>query len=60
MIDIVVETGLKPFDIIPLIPIIERAGGRVTTWEGEPAIRGGRIVATGDPRLHEEALALLA
>jgi len=60
LIDIVVETGLKPFDIIALIPIIERAGGRITTWDGEPAIRGGRIVATGDPRLHEEALSLLA
>jgi myo-inositol-1(or 4)-monophosphatase len=58
-IDIVVEAGLKPYDIVALIPIIERAGGRVTTWEGEPATGGGRIVATGDPRLHEAALELL-
>ena len=43
-----------------LIPIIERAGGRVTTWDGGPATNGGRIVATGDPRVHEEALSLLA
>ena len=36
-VDLVVEAGLKPYDIVALIPIIERAGGRVTTWDGEPA-----------------------
>nr|PZN84736.1 MAG: histidinol-phosphatase [Pseudomonadota bacterium] len=60
LVDIIVETGLKPHDVVALIPIIERAGGRITTWEGESAVRGGRIVATGDPRLHEQALSLLA
>ncbi len=59
-VDIVVESGLKPYDVVALIPIIERAGGRVTTWKGEPATAGGRILATGDARLHEEALAILA
>jgi histidinol phosphatase-like enzyme (inositol monophosphatase family) len=59
-IDVVVEAGLKPYDIVALVPIIEQAGGRVTTWAGEPAVGGGRIVATGDPRLHEQVLALLA
>lgn len=59
-VDIVLESGLKPFDVVALIPIIERAGGRITTWEGEPAASGGRIVATGDPRLHKTVLSLLA
>ncbi len=59
-VDVVVETGLKPFDVVALIPIIERAGGRITTWEGEPAASGGRIVAAGDPRLHKILLSLLA
>jgi histidinol phosphatase-like enzyme (inositol monophosphatase family) len=59
-IDIVVEANLKPHDIVALVPIIEGAGGIVTTWDdGDPA-RGGRIVAVGDRRLHQEALALLA
>jgi myo-inositol-1(or 4)-monophosphatase len=31
----------------------------VTTWEGKPAQSGGRIVAAGDPRVHEAALKLL-
>jgi myo-inositol-1(or 4)-monophosphatase len=57
--DIVVEAGLKPYDIVALIPLIEGAGGRVTTWDGGSAAGGGRIVATGDARVHEEALRLL-
>jgi histidinol phosphatase-like enzyme (inositol monophosphatase family) len=59
-VDLVVEAGLKTHDVVALIPIIERAGGRISTWEGGPAIGGGRIVAAGDPRLHEQALAVLA
>jgi myo-inositol-1(or 4)-monophosphatase len=59
-VDLVIEAGLEPYDIVALIPIIERAGGRVTTWDGEPATAGGRVVASGDPRLHDRALKLLA
>jgi myo-inositol-1(or 4)-monophosphatase len=44
---------------MPLIPIVEGAGGIVTTWDGGPAKNGGRIVAAGDKRTHEQALALL-
>ena len=59
-IDLVVECGLKPFDIVALIPIIEQAGGVVTTWDGGPASDGGDIVAAANRQLHEQALALLA
>ena len=58
-IDIVVEAGLKPHDIVALIPIIEGAGGVVTTWDGGSAAGGGSIVAAGDRRLHEAVLGLL-
>jgi myo-inositol-1(or 4)-monophosphatase len=58
-VDLVIETELKPYDIAPLIPIITGAGGVITTWEGEPAQGGGRVVAAGDPRVHEAALKLL-
>jgi myo-inositol-1(or 4)-monophosphatase len=58
-IDLIVEAGLKPYDVTALVPIVERAGGIITTWDGAPASRGGRIVAAGDPRLHAEALRLL-
>ncbi|WP_342165517.1 histidinol-phosphatase [Methylobacterium sp. SD21] len=58
-VDLVVEAGLKPYDICALIPIIEGAGGRVTAWDGGSAAKGGRVVAAGDPRLHEAALKVL-
>lgn len=60
LIDIVAETSLKPFDIAPLVPIIRAAGGIVTTWDGEDPSQGGRIVAVGDPALHETVLKALA
>ncbi len=58
-VDLVIETELKPYDIAALIPIIAGAGGVITTWDGKPAQHGGRIVAAGDPRVHEQALKVL-
>jgi len=60
LIDLVVESGLKPYDIVALMPIIERAGGVVTTWSGGPAHEGGQIIAAGDRALHATALEMLA
>jgi histidinol phosphatase-like enzyme (inositol monophosphatase family) len=59
-VDLIVEAGLKPHDVRALIPIIENAGGIITTWDGEPALNGGRIIAAGDARLHRQALRVLA
>jgi myo-inositol-1(or 4)-monophosphatase len=59
LIDLVIETEIKPHDIVPLIPIITGAGGIVTTWDNEPAQNGGRIVVAGDARVHRAALELL-
>jgi len=59
-IDLVVEAGLKPFDILPLVPIIERAGGVVTTWDGNDPRDGGRILAAGDRSLHAAAVEMLS
>lgn len=59
-VDLVVESDLKPYDIVALIPIIKGAGGVVTTWEGGDPTAGGDIVACGDPALHRIALDVLA
>jgi myo-inositol-1(or 4)-monophosphatase len=59
-VDLIVEVGLKPYDVMALIPIIENAGGIITTWDGEPARQGGRVIAAGDARTHRLALRLLA
>jgi myo-inositol-1(or 4)-monophosphatase len=58
-VDLVVEASLEIYDIAPLIPIIEGAGGVVATWDGGPGTRGGRIVAAASERLLEAALTLL-
>ena len=54
--DVVIETGLKPFDIQALIPLIESAGGAITDWRGGPCDEGGDVLACGDRRLHETLL----
>lgn len=59
-IDLIIETEIKPHDIVALIPLINGAGGIISTWEGAPAQSGGRIVVAGDKRVHDAALAMLA
>lgn len=59
-VDLVVEAALQPYDIVALIPIVEGAGGVVTTWDGDDPAKGGAIVAAGDKRVHAAALELLA
>jgi myo-inositol-1(or 4)-monophosphatase len=59
LIDLVIETEIKPYDIVAVIPIIAGAGGIITTWENGPAQEGGRIVVAGDARVHAAALEML-
>lgn len=59
-VDLVIETGLKAHDIVALIPIIEGAGGVVSSWNGGTATAGGAILAASDSRIHAEAIKLLA
>ncbi len=55
-IDLVIEGSLEPYDIIPLIPIVEGAGGVVTDGQGGSALGGGIVVAAANPELHARAL----
>lgn len=57
--DLVIESSLKPYDVQALIPVVEGAGGVITDWDGGNPAMGGDVLATGDPRLHELALAEL-
>lgn len=59
-IDLVAESELKVWDWSALKPLIEAAGGRFTDWNGRaPDAADGRVLAAGDPRLAEAALAVL-
>jgi histidinol phosphatase-like enzyme (inositol monophosphatase family) len=59
-VDLVIEAGLQAYDVQALGPVIEGAGGVITDWRGGPCWDGGRVLAAGDPRVHAEALAILA
>jgi histidinol phosphatase-like enzyme (inositol monophosphatase family) len=59
-IDLVVEANLGYYDIAPLIPIIESAGGVVSDWRGQPVRSGGQAIAAATPALLEAALGELS
>lgn len=58
-IDLCLELALQPYDIVALIPIIERAGGVVTGLNGERPEDGGHVLASANGPLHERALKAL-
>jgi inositol-phosphate phosphatase/L-galactose 1-phosphate phosphatase/histidinol-phosphatase len=60
-VDLVVESGLFPFDYLPLVPIVEQAGGVISDWQGNALNlqSGPQVIASATPELHEAALASL-
>lgn len=58
-VDVVIETSLQAHDIQALMPIVESAGGTVTSWDGGSCAEGGAVVACGDRSLHPRILELL-
>jgi myo-inositol-1(or 4)-monophosphatase len=59
-VDVIVESYFKRWDVAALIPVIEGAGGIITNWQGGDCSEGGQCLASGDPRIHKQAIALLA
>ena len=60
--DLVVEANNGIHDFLALVPVIEGAGGIITDWEGRALglDSGDKVLAAGDPRMHAQALKLLA
>lgn len=67
-VDLVIEAGLKPYDFMALIPVVEGAGGIITDWKGNKLswkpesdgnFSGFNVIAAGDALIHQEALSLL-
>ncbi len=61
-IDIGIDVAFDPFDYLALVPVIEGAGGVISDWAGAPLTldSGDRLIATGDPRIRDRALKILA
>jgi myo-inositol-1(or 4)-monophosphatase len=57
--DLVIEAQMKPWDILPLVPIIEAAGGVVSDWSGAPAGRTSQVIVASERGLHREVLDVL-
>ena len=55
-IDIIVEANLKPFDILPLVPIIRNSGGIITDWNGKMDISKGNVIVAANNTLHKKFL----
>ena len=67
LIDVIVEAGLATYDYIPLIPLVEKAGGVITDWQGNAldqtsplGTQKKQLVAAATPALHEQVLKLLS
>lgn len=58
-IDLVIESGLAAYDVAAPAALVEAAGGRATDWQGGDCRWGGRILAAGDPSLHDQVLQIL-
>ena len=55
-VDLATDADLNPYDIQALMPIIQGAGGIVTTVHGGDASMGGFVLAAGDIKLHAMAV----
>lgn len=55
-IDLMIDGSLMPYDILPLVPIIEGAGGIVTDLAGRTPLEGGTVIAAANAALHAAAL----
>ncbi len=60
-VDVVVDYDLKPYDYLPVVPLVEAAGGCMCDWEGKPLglESDGRVISAASPELRDRMLALL-
>ena len=58
-VDVVIQCSNKIWDIHPLIPIIKAAGGIISTWKNDNAIKAGNIICSSNKKLHNKILKIL-
>ena len=57
--DVMLDPHLEYWDVAAIVPVVEGAGGRVTSWRGGDPLREPSLIATAG-QVHEEVLALVA
>ena len=58
-LDVVIQCSNKIWDIHPLMPIIEAAGGIVSTWNNKSAIKAGNIICSANKNIHNQLIKIL-
>ena len=60
-VDLVVEADMKVYDYLPLVLIVENAGGIISDWQGNKLNLNskGEILAAANIELHKQALEIL-
>ena len=58
-VDAVIQCSNKIWDIHPVMPIIEAAGGVISTWDNKNAVRAGNILVSANQSIHSKLLKLL-
>ena len=58
-VDLIVEGAFRRWDVAALMPLVEGAGGVISNWQGGPWRDGDALLASGDARVHAQAVKLL-
>jgi myo-inositol-1(or 4)-monophosphatase len=56
--DVMIDPIMSSWDLLPLIPIIQGAGGTITDYQGNDPVKGKSAVASS-PDIHSEIISLL-
>ncbi len=54
--DVMVDPILSPWDLLPLVPVIEGAGGKITEWDGQPISMESASAIAAHPDLHPQVI----
>jgi len=60
-IDAVVDCNLQPYDYLPIVALVEAAGGLMTDWQGNPLNMqsDGRVLTAATPELLEQLIEIV-
>lgn len=62
-VDAVVDYDLQPYDYLPVVTVVEAAGGIMTNWNGDALTMGSgtqAVVSAATPELHSQLLAQIS
>ena len=58
--DLMMDAIMNPWDLLPLVPCIEGAGGKITDWQGRTSLGMGETSAVAThPEIHDEVIRIL-